>query len=368
MKRLLCIVGSLDKGGAETFLMKLYRNIDRNQYQFDFCVMNEIKGMYEREILELGGMIFHIAVKSKAPVRCFFEIKNIVKKYNYRSVMRINEHSISTLDLIAAKMGGSEKLIMRSSNANSSSKYARVLHRCCRFMAIRIPDIKIAPSTEAAVYTFGKHALENGDVRLLHNCIPIDEFIFCRKKRDLKRLELNITNKLVCGHIGRFAEQKNHKFLINVFCDIRELIDNAVLLLVGDGELKDSIKLYAKELHVESDIIFLGNRSDIPDLLMAMDIQIFPSLFEGMPNTIIEAQGSGLPCLISDSITKEANITGLVEYMSLKASSKEWADKCVEILKKSVERRDTREDFIREKYDIESVVKEFIDLIFNEKE
>ena len=364
MKKLLCIVGSLNQGGAETFLMKILRKIDRSKYMIDFCVMRNEIGEYEEEIKELGGKIYHITPKSQNPARCFFEIKSIVKLGRYENVMRVNEHSLSTVDLIAAKFGGAKKLIMRSSNADSGSKKSKFLHKLFNFLPRWIPNVKIAPSKKAAEYTFGKQNVKKGKVAFLQNGLAVDDFTFNELVRQNLRKELNLEDKFVVGHIGRFQKQKNHKFLIDVFKEILKKKENACLMLVGgNGELLEQTKEYVNQLGLENKVLFLGNRSDVPKLLSAFDVLVFPSLFEGMPNVVIEAQAAGLPCLISDTITPEADITGLVKYLSLEKPANEWAEEAISH-SACFERKCYKEDFIAAGYDVEAVVEKFINLVF----
>ena len=364
MERLLCIVSCLNTGGAETFLMKIYRKFERTKFQMDFCVMSKEIGFYEEEVQALGGRIYHIVPKTEKMIKSFFTIKNIVKQNNYDYVIRINEHSLSVIDLIAAKLGGAKNLTLRSTNANTGSKKRHILHKLFQFLPQNIPTVKIAPSTEAAEYNFGKRQVEKGKVHILNNGIPIEKFLFSEEKRLLKRKELGLEDNFVVGHVGRFMTQKNHMYLLDIFKSIKNRIPNAVLVLVGDGELRKSVEKRAKELEIEEAVRFLGVRADVPELFMAMDIKIFPSFFEGMPNTVIEAQGTGLPCIISDTITREADITGLVTYMSIEDSPEEWAEKCVDIKKQYRQRKNTREDFVKAQYDIDSVVKNFMELVF----
>ena len=227
MKHLLCIVGTLNQGGAETFLMKLLRHLDRTEYILDFCVMSSEIGRYEVEIEALGGKIYHIVPKSKNPIQCFCEIKSIVKENKYESVIRVNEHSLSVLDLIAAKCGDAKRLVMRSSNADSESKKSRILHKAFSFLPKFVPDVKIAPSTKAAEYTFGKANVKKGKVNFLQNGLSVADFTFNKDTRCRRRKELNLEDKFVVGHIGRFSEQKNHKFLIEIFNEIAKKKENA---------------------------------------------------------------------------------------------------------------------------------------------
>ena len=167
------------------------------------------------------------------------------------------------------------------------------------------------------------------------------------------------------GHIGRFMKQKNHEFLIDIFSEIHKCDKITCLVLVGNGELQEQIKDRVKEKGLQDCVIFAGVRADIPQLLSAMDVFLFPSLYEGMPNTVIEAQATGLPCVISDSITREADITGTVQYVSLNESDSVWAEKVLEITNSGIKRHDMTECFKKNRYDIESVTEDFVKLIFD---
>ena len=362
-KRLLCIVSSMNTGGAETFLMKIFRNLDRENYQMDFYCMSMENGFYENEIISLGGKVYHSIPKSKNPLKSFLELKKIVEDEKYDSVMRISQHSLATLDLIAAKMGGAKILIQRSSNSNSSSYFGKILHFVFKWLPKKIPTIKLAPSTEAAEYTFGKNSVKKLEVNLIKNALNIEDFIFDNKKRQEIRSEFNITNKFVIGHIGRISMQKNHNFLIDIFKEVVKKEENSLLLIIGVGELEAEIKEKIKKNNLEDKVIFTGIRSDIPSLLMAMDVFVFPSLYEGLPNTVIEAQATGLPCVISDKITKEVKITQSVYRKSLEENESIWAEKILSL--KNINRNvDVKKEFIRAGYDINSVVEKLEKTIF----
>lgn len=364
MKRLLCIVGSLNQGGAETFLMKLLRQADKNEYMLDFCVMSEEKGKYEEEILRLGGKIYHTVPKSKNPLKCFNNIRKTVKDNGYKSVIRVNEHSLSVTDLIAARCGGAKKLVMRSSNANSPSKKMRVLHKMFFFLPRIVPGVKIAPSTEAAEYTFGKRAVKKGKVKILKNGLPLKDFAFDENVRREKRKELNTEGKTVIGHVGRFDKQKNHSFLLDIFEEILKKDKNAVLVTVGgSGALENEIKEKARAMNIADKVCFLGSRTDVPALLSSFDVLVFPSFYEGMPNVVIEAQAAALPCVISDTVTREAALTDLAKYVSLEKSAAFWAEEA--LLQKDRFVREKYKGALFEKgYDIETVTNEFLQTVF----
>lgn len=366
IKRLMCIVSGMNAGGAETFLMKVYRNLDRTKYQMDFCVNSE-KNLYADEIYSMGGKIFIIPTKSKHPVTSFMKLRSIVKENCYQYVIRVNEHSLSTIDLIAAKMGGAKNLIMRSSNASSGSTVKVFLHKMFRFLPQKIPTVKIAPSKKAAEYTFGKKCIEQRKAFIIHNGLDLDEFSFDDSKRRSKRAELEIQNQFVVGHVGRFSKQKNHDFIVDVFYEIQKEKNNAVLLLVGDGELKQTIEQKAKSLQIADKVLFLGVRSDVSSLLNAMDIFLFPSLYEGMPNTVIEAQANGLPCIVSDTITQEVELTDIIQRVSLNLSDVDWKNNCLTLYKKTAN-NNIRASYCRKMkdngYDICDCTQTFCNLVF----
>ena len=359
MKRLLCIVSSMDRGGAETFLMKVYRQLDKSKYQMDFCVSKKESGFYDNEIKDLGGKIFYVPPKSKNIFKTFNSIKKLVKQQNYKYVLRTSQQSLATLDLLAARFGGTKTLIYRSSNAGlTGGKISKLINKTFSFLPKIIPNVKIAPSKLAAKFVFGN----SKNVYILHNALNYDDFEFSEEIRNKIRKELKIGNKTLYGHVGRFNVQKNHMFLLEIFQEIVKKDKDSILALIGEGELENDILIKIKELKLEKNVLVLGPKKNVNEYLMAFDKIIFPSFFEGMPNVIIEAQASGLPCFISNTITKEANITGLLTYIDLNKTSLEWADI---IIKSKAKRKDTRKYFIENNYMIEQIVEEFVEKCYH---
>lgn len=360
VKRLLCIVSSLNTGGAETFMMKVYRGLDKNKYQIDFVVSAD--GFYDSEVRELGGKIHNIPLRTEHPFKALNGIRKIVKQNKYEIVLKLGNAPLSVLDLIAAKLGGAKKCTMRSCNALTNLSFKqRLSDAIFRPFLNKITAVKLAPSDLAARYTFGDKKYQNGQVQILHNGIDLDVFCYDDDARNKIRKEFSLEDNFVVGNIGRFSKQKNHKFLLSVFSEIRKKNDKAKLLLVGTGELENEIRDLARELGIESDIVFAGVRTDIPAILSAMDVFLLTSLYEGMPNTVIEAQGTGLPCVISDTITREANITNLVRYLPLNDYGR-WASETLEV--SAQKRKNTKTDFLDAKYDIDSVRNQFVELLF----
>lgn len=365
-KRLLCILSNMNAGGAETFLMKLYRAVDRDKYQFDFCICVKEKCFYEDEILSLGGRIYRIPAKSESLKEFKKNLSDVIKKNGYKYVLRITANAAGLLDLKIAKQSGAEVCVARSSNSNAEGGLKTIaLHQIGKMLYLKYVDKKIAPSDLAAIYTFGKQAFRKGEVKIIRNAIDYDLYAFNNDCREEVRKELNIDpNGIVIGHIGRFMQQKNHEKLIAVFEEVNRKNRNTVLLLIGNGELENHVKRLVSDKGLSDKVIFAGIRSDIPRVLSCMDVYLMPSLYEGMPNTVIEAQANGLHCVISQTITQEADITGLVKYVSLDASNEEWASTTLALAKES--RVDTRIRFKENGYDINSTAKEFTKYVFGD--
>ena len=368
MKRLLCIVGSMNTGGAETFLMKMYREVDKSQCQFDFAVASKEKGFYDDEIISMGGRIFHITPKSVNPIKNFYSILTLVKREQYKSVLRSSQHSLSALELLAAWLGGAKKRIYRSSNSNitGTSKLELFLHKVFVIMPILFANVRIAPSVEAAEFMFGKNCIKKGKAQLVHNSLDTTLYSFDLESRNQLRKEFNISEKeILIGHIGRFNHQKNHIFLIEIFKKYLKLNPRAKLVLVGDGELRSSIIEKVAECEISDSVIFTGVRKDVPQLLSAFDLFLFPSFYEGMPNTVIEAQSTGLHCIISDSITKDVNVTDLVSFVSLNNDSSVWANKIAEVQNGNKQNRKQFHTIMKQKgYDISDCLEKFIKINF----
>lgn len=365
MKRVLCIISSLNAGGAETFLMKIYRSLETNKYQMDFAV-SELGGVYEKEVKERGGKIHFVHMRTQKPVKSFSELYSLVKKEKYQYVLKLCDTPIGVTDVIAAKLAGAKRVAVRSCNANCNEvRLRKAVNGILRPILNTVTDVKIAPSDLAADFTFGHKQVQKNKISFLHNAVDLDVYKFDPNSREDLRKEIAPNNELVIGHIGRFTAQKNHSFLLKIFKEIKKIRKDSILVLVGTGDLKSEIQENAKELQIDDSVVFTGVRSDIPQLLSAMDVFVLPSFFEGMPNTVIEAQAVGLPCVISDTITKQANITDLVKYLPLEKAPDFWAKNILSSVCET--RKNTKKDFILNKYDILSVREEFVKLIFGEE-
>lgn len=361
-KRVLCIVSWLGTGGAETFLMKVYRNLPR-EYKLDFVVSLR-GGFYEEEVESLGGKVYFVPTRTKHFTKSFYDIVKIVRDNRYCTVLKLGNDATCVTDLFAAKVGGAKKICVRACNAIEGDCFMKkVCLNALKPLLDKIVDVRIAPSDVAADYMFGKRYVKKRNVTYLHNGLNLDEFCYSIEDRNTVREELGIGKKefVVC-HIGRFNYQKNHEFLIDIFAKLHGVDNNTVLLLVGNGELEEKIKNKVRDNQLEHSVRFLGIRNDVNRIMSASDALLFPSLFEGMPNVVIEAQAMGLPCYVSDTITKQAKITDLVSYISLNDSAEKWASTIV--LEHYGSRFDTTNVLRKEKYDIETVTNDFVKTVF----
>ena len=366
IKRVLCLISGMNVGGAETFLMKVYRQLDKTQYQMDFCVNVFGKCAYDDEIVSLGGKIYRIPSKSENALQFKKQLAKIVKENKYDNVLRITSNAAGFWDLKIAKKAGATHTVARSSNSSDGNSFFKsMVHRICRVLLMKYVDVKIAPSDLAAIYTFGKRQYKKGNVSILRNGIDLDVYRYDKEGRKEKRKEFGIDDSTVLlGHIGRFEEQKNHSFLIDIFYEYQKLNKDSKLLLVGSGVLEKKVREKVRELDISQKVIFTGIRNDIPQILSAMDAFVFPSLYEGMPNTVIEAQATGLPCYISDTITKEADVTGNIQFISLSKNGREWSESIIR--ENNYCRRDTEFKFKEHGYDIQSVAHRFVEFAFAE--
>lgn len=349
--RILHVLAGMNRGGAEAFVMNIYRNIDRTKVQFDFILFRQEECEFNNEIRNLGGKIYWVPrYNGKNHFKFKKTWNNFLKEHPEYKIIHGHVRSTASIYLKIANKHGLTT-IAHSHNTSSGKGVDAVVKNVLQYPIRIIANYCFACSKSAGEWLFGK----KNNFHVLNNAIDTAKFIFNDKIRDEKRKELNIKNKLVIGNVGRFHIQKNHTFLIDVFKEIHDKNEDAVLLLVGDGELRSSIEKKIKILKLVDNVILTGVRSDIPELLQAMDVFVFPSLFEGLGIVVVEAQAAGLPCIVADTIPKEAYLTDLIENLSLEDSLAIWADKILEHI--NHKRKDTYQEIVKCGYDIKETVK-----------
>lgn len=304
-------------GGIEAFLLNLTKTIDRTNLQFDFLMRGD-NSYLETTLKKYGANIY----KVPSGMSNYYKfVKNILVKNNYDFV-HVHKNSAANIVLpLMVKKYTNAKLIVHSHNTSpsSGSKIAIMLHKINRNKLMRLSDYRFACSDTAAAWMFGNDYVDK-QVKIIKNGIITKDYVYDTKKRKQVRQQMGLEGKFVIGHVGAFREQKNHKFLLDVFSKLD--IPNAELMLMGDGDLKTEMVQMAKSLGISNRVLFMGSRNDVADLLQACDIFVMPSLWEGLGIAAIEAQASGLPTLVSENFPKETQITSLSKFISLTAPEK----------------------------------------------
>ncbi|MCA1320224.1 glycosyltransferase family 1 protein [Bacillus tianshenii] len=345
--RILHAVVNMNRGGAETLIMNLYRNIDRNKIQFDFLVSNN--GVFDDEIISLGGNIYKTPyITDVGPLRYNKNILNFLKAHSEYKIIHCHMDKVSGSVLKIAKKAN---IPVRIAHSHSSSKGGSILAKIVKnYYGRFIPYVateRFACSNSAAKFLY-----KDLSSITINNGIKVEDYTYSEFKRNDMRRQLNISDKFVIGHVGRFTEAKNHLFLLDIFKCINENNPNSTLLLVGDGYLKNKIQDKVIELGLSQSVKFLGIKDNVNEILQACDVFLFPSLFEGLGIALIEAQASGLKSITSkDAVPQETSVTNLVEYVSLKESAEFWAKKVLKY-ENGYERRNTYTDIVKAGFDI----------------
>lgn len=327
--------GIMGNGGTESFLMNYFRNLNHDLFQIDFVVHGYGKGVFDEEIKAAGSKIYHIPVKSRNYLQNRNSLIDIFSSKNY-SIVHSHMNAMNTPVL---KLAYKCNIPVRISHAHTTDHQIfsnnlfdmakRILGEYARVQSAEYSTHMLACSTDAATWLFGEYNVDIGRVTVLPNAIDTDKFIFNMENRELMRKKLNISDNYVIGHVGRFDPSKNHQFLLEVFEQLLEKKPESKLLLIGDGNSLKSIIAKASEKHIEDKIIFTGAKTDLPKYLHAMDIFVLPSKFEGLGISLIEAQAAGLPCIASNDVPKEADVTDNVTFIPLREPIDVWVDKII---------------------------------------
>ena len=354
--RIAHIIGKWVGGGVEAVVMNYYRHIDRTKIQFDFICDNDSTNIPYDEIKSLGGKVILIPPYQKV-VKYHKELKKILKEGNYH-IVHSHINTLSVFSLYAAKCAGVPVRIAHSHSTTNKKEWKKnLLKQVLRPFSKLFATNYMACSELAGRWLFGDKVYNQGKVYVLNNAIDLDKFAYNEEIRKNKRKEFDIKDDtLVIGHIGRFVEQKNHRFLIDIFNEIHKNNSNSVLLLVGQGPLEDEIKEKVKTLGLTDSVIFAGQRTDANELYSAMDVFVLPSLYEGLGMVAIEAQVAGLPCILSTEVPKEAIISIQTKSVDLNEPVSKW---CEKILANDGCTRNNK--ICNEKYNIEKSNKKLID-------
>lgn len=342
--RVLQVTYSLKMSGIETLAVNILSNRNSNKFEYDFAVYSNTSSpeFYDQQVLKLGGKIFKLGTsnKKKNVLSIIFERVNFYKLVKTEKYDIVHIHASSgmhVIETIICKLAGVKKIIVHSHSSkimNNSRFYIqkKILHYTLKSVWNYIGDEFLSCSSEASKWLFSRKILCERPPEILKNGIDLNKFEFDLNQRILTRKEFNIENDFVIGHIGRFSSIKNQSFIIDIFYEILKVIPNSKLILVGEGEMFETVKLKSVNMGINENCLFLGVRSDVAELLCAFDVFLMPSIFEGLPLVTVEAQASGLPLVVSDSITREIDMTNNVLFVSLNDSAYIWAQEVLKLI------------------------------------
>ena len=332
--RVLHMIGSLEIGGSQAMIMNIYRNIDRKRVQFDFVIDKNRGGFFEKEITELGGKIYKMPCFRGTNIH---EIRKswdeFLTKHSEYKILHSHVRSYASLYIPIAKKHGLKTIIHSHSTSNGSG-IAAVIKAIMQYPLRYQADYFFACSDKAGKWLYGKKITMRPNYRMIPNGVDLKRFAFNKEKRDQMRRKLGIAeNAFVLGHIGRVTVPKNHKFLVQLFAEYHKENITSKLLLVGDGELFEDVKQQVAHLGINEAVIMVGSKTNTEDYYQAMDVFVFPSLWEGLPVSVVEAQANGLQCLLSDVITHDVDLTDQVQYLPLNEKNI-WLERITYIQKK----------------------------------
>ena len=323
ISRVLQVVAVMNQGGAENMIMNYYRAADKSKIQFDFLVHYPKRGFFDDEIEKMGGHIYRaMPIRPWNYSKYFKWLDSFFKEHHDYVAIHSHIQENSGLVFKYAVKYGIKIRIANSHIADLGIDYKYLFRQFGKYYLNKYVTDRFACGKEAGNFLYG-----NKDFYVFKNAIKVDNFVFNTVKRNEERTILNIPkDAIVIGHVGRFNPQKNHTFLIDIFKEIYSKNNKAVLVMVGDGGLRNSIEDKVKSCGLSGSVYFLGLRSNVHEIMQAFDVLLFPSLDEGLPVSIIEAQASGLQCILSDTIDKDTDVTGNCRFVSLSTSIAEWAD------------------------------------------
>ncbi|WP_161524796.1 glycosyltransferase family 1 protein [Alteribacter lacisalsi] len=351
--RILHVVGAMNRAGTETMLMNVFRQIDRSRMMFDFVSYSNEEADYDKEIEALGGRVIRLS-----KTYGIMDLVHTMKTYGPYDVVHAHTLFHCGIANAAAKIAGVNIRIAHAHTTDDDRQTViRKLYTGSMKRLIRATSTDfMACSSHAGGFLFGKRVISGHRYRYLPNAIPYEQYTHVNEEavKQVKR-EFGLEKRFVVGHVGRMIEPKNHRFLLKVFKELRKKEPGAVLLLVGDGDLRRELEREVREENLTGHVRFTGLRNDIPVLLHAMDVFVFPSIYEGLGLVLLEAQASGLPCIVSEAIQPEADLNlGLMSRRSLHEAPAKWAEKITTCIgKKKPDPDEIGEAFLHNDYSVD---------------
>lgn len=326
MIRILHILHSMNRGGAEAMLMNYYRNIDRTRVQFDFLLTEQKRCLFEDEIESLGGRVFRVPLLHMSnPLPYINGLKRFFRGHPEYQIVHSHTSSKSAVPLWIAKKCGIPVRIAHSHNNKSEGGVSGWVRDFLKIPLKSVATDFFACGEEAAIWLYGQNMWKTGVVKILANAIPVEKYAYdVKQRKSVRECYAILPNTLVLGMVARFSGQKNHMFALDVMKALKDKGNDVKLLLVGEGEMKNEIVKKMKELCIGDDVVMTGVVSDVYNYLQAMDVVLMPSFNEGLPVSLIEAQANGLHCVVSDRVPVEVNVTGNVMFLPLDVNN--WVD------------------------------------------
>lgn len=361
--RVLHILQRMEAGGTQALLMNIYRKIDRTKVQFDFWVVYKEKQFYDDEIESMGGHVYKLSFRENLNLPKFQkDLKNFFKQHHEYQIVHCHAYTIGYFCLKAAKKAGIPVRIAHSHNNETvhDIKYLPKLFMQ-RLFTLNATDL-FACSEEA-----GKYLFKDKPFRVLKNAIDSQQFIANENTRREVRQELGLENKFVVGHVGRLHPQKNHDFLIDVFAEIKKKQPDAELILVGTGPLEEKVRSKVADKGLTESVQFLGNRKDMNRIYQAMDVFVFPSLFEGLGIVAIEAQAAGVPIVCSEGLPPETDITPIYRKLMLSDGTEKWAEVALDMAKNPIVHTDMQKYVINAGFDMSATAKNMEEYYLNRR-
>lgn len=342
--RVLQMIGSLNVGGSQTFILNLYRFIDKRYIQFDFIIDHPKQTYFLDDVKKLGARVYIMpSFNGRNILQVKKEWNMFFQNHPEYQILHSHVRSYASIYIPIAKKYGLKTIIHSHSTSNGVGATAiikRILQYSLRYQA----DAFMGCSCMAGEWLFGKKIVESNKYMTIKNFIDVDGYKCDWKIRHIYRQKLKLNDRKVCIHVGRFHESKNHEFLLRVFKKLHDEDNRFLLILVGDGELRTEIEKQIDLLKIKKDVILLGERKDIPELLACADCFLFPSKWEGFPMTVAEAQASGLPCFVSVKVPKDVSVSKLVKYLEIDETAiSKWVDA---VLESTLERKTVTSDLI----------------------
>lgn len=354
MKRILFISQYLNRGGTEAFMMSVYRGVDKSRFIVDFLLYSNQETDYSREVKADGNRVYQITCRKKSVIAWHRELNAFFKEHfgEYQVIHFCGNSLTSIAPIFYAYKYGVPIRIIHAHSASALGLHNKILHILKRKYAGSISTHHLACSIKASQWFFG-----NEKTDIIKNGIDTRLYSYNTTVRTEIRNRLGITEQdVVIGHVGNFRPEKNHSCILDIYSEYHGMNPASKLMLVGTGPLMEDARIKAKSLGMEDCVMFLGERTDVADLMQAMDLFLMPSTFEGLPFVLIEAQCAGLPCVISDVISRDVCITDNVVYRSLQENAGTWAQ-CIEQTLSNFTRQDTSGTIDKAGYSVKDTIK-----------